>query len=583
MCYTQLIARSLQEQGAVVAWFLITAVNCSTMEAQLVWLSSNVVSKNGVKNTPSEFTTYLPTPLKLEGKRKAGIAQIMFTKSWYNITKPQLIGIDSKEFSPFFKTLLEPGHYEDMYDLATKINNKLAVYSDYFFKLPKVYLNRFNRRCEVKPGLCYNHKKVYPCFGDQLSTMLGYDSRDIDKHFISDLKADDGEYINLVKPALRSIPTSVLESIPQKDPSLEMQSDAPPYFADIPRQDYQAAIDLANDAPRSVFIFGNTPASIAQLRFFLEKAETDRKPYGDNVSTEVDKQRVKALDKLIKVLRNTIDLLEPYESNQEKYGNLWNWINHVQTRKLQGMTEEDRRVFDEILPAIGRDRQLLEKKPEEIAIVHKRKNLNETPKKPSKKPTTTDIEKVNPVIKAKESTLITPQVTQTKTKAPPATVTTTTPIINENETRKPTDVRQVTTVPPKPASSSKSNKRSEGESSQIVTQNRKVIGETTLNIPSRTSLRSFDLQAGIHSLFVYCDILKNAIVGDSYSPLLRAIEIPNRPFGTDCAIQFQEIFYQPINFRQIDSITISLRDDTNTLIDFKFGKTLLLLLLKKDE
>jgi len=107
--------------------------------------------------------------------------------------------------------------------------------------------------------------------------------------------------------------------------------------------------------------------------------------------------------------------------------------------------------------------------------------------------------------------------------------------------------------------------------------------QLVINAPLRSSNRSFDLLAGIHSLFVYCDIVKNAIVGDTYSPLLRAIEIPNKPFGTDCAIQFTEIFFQPLNFRQIDSIEISIRDDTNTLIDFKFGKTLLLLLLKKDE
>src|SRR6185436_12485538 len=48
-----------------------------------IYLSSNTVNKNtNDTNTCSNFTTHLPSTLRLEGKWSVGLSNISYTKSW---------------------------------------------------------------------------------------------------------------------------------------------------------------------------------------------------------------------------------------------------------------------------------------------------------------------------------------------------------------------------------------------------------------------------------------------------------------------------------------------------------------------
>lgn len=87
------------------------------------------------------------------------------------------------------------------------------------------------------------------------------------------------------------------------------------------------------------------------------------------------------------------------------------------------------------------------------------------------------------------------------------------------------------------------------------------------------SFHPFDLRAGVHSLFVYSDIIKHRFVGNTKAQLLRKVEIPNSlKFGDQVNLTFERPHYHPLVSPSLCSIAITIRDDTNTPISFKFGR-----------
>ena len=92
----------------------------------------------------------------------------------------------------------------------------------------------------------------------------------------------------------------------------------------------------------------------------------------------------------------------------------------------------------------------------------------------------------------------------------------------------------------------------------------------------------YDLTAGIHSLFVYTDIIKHRFVGNAKAQLLRKVEIPpNLKYGDQVNITFERPHYHPIITPSLCSIEIAIRDDTDTPISFQFGRCFAVLHFKK--
>src|SRR6266436_196876 len=88
------------------------------------------------------------------------------------------------------------------------------------------------------------------------------------------------------------------------------------------------------------------------------------------------------------------------------------------------------------------------------------------------------------------------------------------------------------------------------------------------------AFHSYDMNAGVHSLYVYCDIIEPSIVGDTYSQLLRVVEIPGSvPFGDQCIIRYEKPYYFSLNTRSFQTIEIDIKDDSGERINFNFGRT----------
>lgn len=98
------------------------------------------------------------------------------------------------------------------------------------------------------------------------------------------------------------------------------------------------------------------------------------------------------------------------------------------------------------------------------------------------------------------------------------------------------------------------------------------LGIFKVDHPLKT-VTPYDLRAGIHSLFVYTDIIKHRYVGNTMAQLLRKIEVPNESkFGDQINLIYERPHYHPIISPSICSIEITIRDDTDTPIQFKFGR-----------
>lgn len=82
-----------------------------------------------------------------------------------------------------------------------------------------------------------------------------------------------------------------------------------------------------------------------------------------------------------------------------------------------------------------------------------------------------------------------------------------------------------------------------------------------------------EINAGIHYLCVYCDIVNESFTGDTKSQLLRLVEIPRKSkFGETVHIRYNDRNYKNIYTDKFQSIEISVRDSTNRQIPFTSGQ-----------
>ena len=91
-----------------------------------------------------------------------------------------------------------------------------------------------------------------------------------------------------------------------------------------------------------------------------------------------------------------------------------------------------------------------------------------------------------------------------------------------------------------------------------------------------------NLENSFHSLFVYCDLIRPALVGDSYTQLLRVVEIPpNYKYGDQIVCNYPDTYYHDLLIRDFDSIEIDIKDDTGDQMPFEYGRSIIILHFRK--
>jgi hypothetical protein len=85
---------------------------------------------------------------------------------------------------------------------------------------------------------------------------------------------------------------------------------------------------------------------------------------------------------------------------------------------------------------------------------------------------------------------------------------------------------------------------------------------------------------GIHSIFIYSDVIDTQIVGDSRTRLLRVINVSSK-YKEVVSRVYENPDYLPVSSREINSIKIILRDDTGQKIFFTNSKVIVKLHFRK--
>ena len=100
---------------------------------------------------------------------------------------------------------------------------------------------------------------------------------------------------------------------------------------------------------------------------------------------------------------------------------------------------------------------------------------------------------------------------------------------------------------------------SENDKSIKEGNNRQVISKNVGKFPT-------DLSAGCSTIFLYCDLVRNEILGDSRTALLRAVPLTER----STTGKHQQQNYRTFDNLQwrIESVSVSLRNETGQLVPF---------------
>ena len=87
---------------------------------------------------------------------------------------------------------------------------------------------------------------------------------------------------------------------------------------------------------------------------------------------------------------------------------------------------------------------------------------------------------------------------------------------------------------------------------------------------------------GLNTLYVYTDIIKEQFVGGISAPLLRIININQKINNEEYTSKtFQRLYFAPLKSSHFDAINIRIYDDTGNLINFEYGKVVVILEFQK--
>jgi hypothetical protein len=96
-----------------------------------------------------------------------------------------------------------------------------------------------------------------------------------------------------------------------------------------------------------------------------------------------------------------------------------------------------------------------------------------------------------------------------------------------------------------------------------------------LNGEKWKSFRPVELHASFHTLYLYTNIVQHSFVGDSFSQLLRQIEIPqNSRWGEQIVLKYEEPHYIPLCTNIIEVIEVDFKDELGNTLPFEFGRTI---------
>jgi hypothetical protein len=108
------------------------------------------------------------------------------------------------------------------------------------------------------------------------------------------------------------------------------------------------------------------------------------------------------------------------------------------------------------------------------------------------------------------------------------------------------------------------------------------LGQNSFSSGKYIGKNVVDIYQGFYSMYVYCNIVEQQIVGDSLVPLLRIIPVEGQ-HGYLVTKTYENPHYLPVQVKQFQTIEIDIRDDTGKPIPFERGKVVVSLHFRRQK
>ena len=182
----------------------------STSDSFHIQLYSNVESfQSHRENTVANFVTKLPEKLVLSSDWEVGLAEISYTKTWYNIRENQSIGVftSGHHIHQNDEAVLRAGYYKNIIELVEEINKLFNVfesvsYRKYIKRAPYIRYDRIVNPIYIIPGIPTNSDQfIYPYLSEGFEDILGFrfNGRKSFMSYFIDSKSKQFIYIDKIK------------------------------------------------------------------------------------------------------------------------------------------------------------------------------------------------------------------------------------------------------------------------------------------------------------------------------------------------------------------------------------------------
>ena len=110
--------------------------------------------------------------------------------------------------------------------------------------------------------------------------------------------------------------------------------------------------------------------------------------------------------------------------------------------------------------------------------------------------------------------------------------------------------------------------RNEQEFGMETRDNRLIINDKKIIAPF-----CLDLNRGLHTFFIYCDIVQYQLVGDANVPLIRTIPVSGKN-GDVMVNSFDNVHYSGLGRSTFQDIQVHITDDTGLRVPFEQGRVI---------
>ena len=86
-----------------------------------------------------------------------------------------------------------------------------------------------------------------------------------------------------------------------------------------------------------------------------------------------------------------------------------------------------------------------------------------------------------------------------------------------------------------------------------------------------------DINFRNHTVYVYTDLIRNVVVGDTEAPLLRCMAVKNQSQEAMTNYDFANLVFIPLNTNYLKEATIYLTDSVGQPIPFDYGEVVAIL------